>query len=71
MNQQIGGGWGVEQSVGLDHGVPRREEAEGGAQWDEVGSGEWIALFLILSNDLEVAAAPLGGRGTGEPDVSL
>ena len=42
VNQQIGGGWGVEQSAGLDHGVARREEAEGGAQWDEVGVGSGL-----------------------------
>ena len=42
VSHQIGGGWGVEQSAGLDHGVARREEAEGGAQWDEVGVGSGL-----------------------------
>ena len=36
-------GGGVEQGAGLDHGVAHREEAEGGAQWEEVGVGRgWL-----------------------------
>ena len=43
VNQQIGGGGGVEQGAGLDYGVTHREEAEGGVQWEEVGVGSgWL-----------------------------
>ena len=43
VNQQIGGGGGFGQGAGLDHGVAHREEAEGGAQWEEVGVGRgWV-----------------------------
>ena len=37
-NQQFGGGVGFGQGAGLYHGVAHMEEAEGGAQWKEVGS---------------------------------
>ena len=55
---------GVKQGAGLDHGVVHREEA-----WQKVvlngNESEWMALFLIISNDLEsVAEGREGHRRT-------
>ena len=48
---QIRGGGGFGQGIGLDHGVAHMEEAEGGAQWEEVGvrSGWLCSRFSAMT----------------------
>ena len=69
VSQQIGGGGVFGQGVGLYHGVAHMEEAEGGAQREEVGVGSgWLCSRFSA---MTWWWPPIGGRGTGEPDDPL